>query len=101
MTTARDGPGWPGWHRTPSELLSPLARQVGPALDLARLTGAGAEVERRWADQAAQTLLLEDVRGPSGHPGTGEERGEHVCRNLGEVEHHGRPELDVGRQHPV
>ncbi len=46
-------------------------------------------------------FALDDVRAPPGHPGAGEHRGEHVGRHLGEVEDHGRPELDVGGQHPV
>ena len=38
---------------------------------------------------------------PAGDARTGEQRREQLRRHFGEVEHHGRPELDVGRQHAV
>src|SRR4051794_29669494 len=60
-----------------------------------------ADVLRGRPDQAPGALLLEDVRAPPGDAGAGEHRREHVRRHLGEVEDDGRPELDVGREHPV
>src|SRR4029453_7615600 len=55
----------------------------------------------RGAQGAAGVLLLEDVRAPAGGAGTGEHRGEHVRRDLGEVQDDRGPELDVGLDRPV
>src|SRR4051794_2624297 len=72
-----------------------------PALDLVGLALCGSGVDRGRTDQPPRALLLEYVRGPAPGAGTGEHRGEHVRRNLGEVQDDRRPELDVGLQHPV
>src|SRR5215207_1571729 len=56
------------------------------ALDLFGLARVGPDVAGRGAHEAAGPLLLEDVRAPAGGAGTGEHRGEHVRRHLGEVE---------------
>ncbi len=63
--------------------------------------GLGPDVLRRWPDQLGLSLLLHDVRGPAAHARAGEQRGEQLGRDVGEVEHHRRPELDVGGQHAV
>src|SRR5215203_1904491 len=72
-----------------------------PALDLLWFARARPDVSRRRTNQASGLLLLEDVGAPPSGAGTGEHRGEHVSWNVGEVEHDGRPELDVGGEHSV
>ena len=71
------------------------------ALDLFGLARVGADVAGGRAHEAAGLLLLEDVRAPAGGTRTREHRGEHVRRDLGEVEDDRRPELDVGLDRPV
>ena len=46
-------------------------------------------------------LLLEDVRRPAGHAGAREHGREERRRDLGDVEHDGRPELDVRGEHAL
>ena len=72
--------------------------QAGTA---SRLRAGRPDVLRRRPDQPALALLLEDVRRPAGGARAGEQRREQVRRHLGVVEHDGRPELDVRRQHAV
>src|SRR5207245_1179455 len=61
----------------------------------------GADVLRGRADQLGLALLLEDVRRPPRHARAREHRREQLRRDVREVEDHGRPELDVGREHAV
>src|SRR5690349_15947245 len=70
--------------------------QHGPAIDVLRLARRGTDVAQAGPQDPAEPLLLEDVRAPAGHPRAGEHRREHLRRDLGEVEHDRRPELDVG-----
>src|SRR5207248_5640473 len=72
-----------------------------PSLDVIGLARAGPDVAGRGPHEPAERLLLHDVRAPAGDPGAREHRREHVRGYLGEVEDHGRPELDVGREYPV
>src|SRR5262245_29841563 len=76
-------------------------RDLVPALDVLRLARTRADVPRGGPHEPAEPLLLQDVCAPSGDPGTGEHRGEHVRWYLGEVEDHRRPELDVGFEDAV
>src|SRR5829696_3843251 len=69
--------------------------------DRRELAGARPDVRGRGAHQAPLALLLEDVRRPSADARAREHRGEHVRRDLGHVEHDGRPELDVRGEHAV
>src|SRR5512144_3274973 len=72
-----------------------------PALDVLGRARPGPDVPGGRADQAPGALLFEDVGAPPGQPRASEHRGEHVRRDLGEVEQHRGPELDVGRDNPL
>src|SRR6516162_5418347 len=72
-----------------------LVEDVGRSGDVRHRAALRTHVARAGPDQAAGLLLLHDVRCPARGPGAGEHGGEHVRGYLGEVQHHGRPELDV------
>src|SRR5680860_104356 len=72
-----------------------------PPVDLLGLAGGGSDVLRGGPDEAPGVLLFHDVGRPAAGARAGEHGGEHVWRDLGEVEHDRGPELDVGLQHPV
>src|SRR5215210_1868423 len=61
----------------------------------------GADVAGARPDQPALPLLLHDVGGPAAHAGAGEQRREQVRWDVREVQHDGRPEIDVGGKDAV
>src|SRR3954447_8674694 len=72
-----------------------------PASDGRELARGGPDVLRGRSDQARLALLLEDVRRPPGRPRAREQAREQGRRDVGVVEHHRGPELDVRGQHAV
>src|SRR3954466_3158809 len=58
-------------------------------------------VLRGGPDQPSLALLLEDMGAPARGPRAREQRREQLRRDLGVIEHHGRPELDFGREHLI
>src|SRR5690349_12404567 len=76
-------------------------RRASSAGQLRQRTGTGADVGGGGTNQPALALLLEDVSRPAGGAGTGEHRGEQLRWDVGEIEHHRRPELDVSGQHTI
>src|SRR5680860_1419088 len=72
-----------------------------PPVDLLGLAGGGSDVLRGGPDEAPGVLLFHDVGRPAAGALAGGHRGEHVWRDLVEVEHDAGTDLDVGLQHPV
>src|ERR1700731_2377090 len=72
-----------------------------PAFDGFRATRVRADVDRRRADQLAESFLFEDVGAPPGGTTAGEHRRHHVGRHPREVQDHRGPELDIGLDRPV
>ena len=62
---------------------------------------AGADIAGRRPDEPAQPLLLQDVRRPARGARAREHRRRELRRDLGDVEHDRRPELDVRREHAI
>src|SRR5512132_4022937 len=85
----------PGSLRLKPETLSGASPQLGGR------SGRWADVLRRRPDEPPLALLLEDVGRPAGHARAREHAREERRRHLGLVEHHRRPELDVGGEDAV
>src|SRR5581483_12421989 len=90
-----------GRHTRPWPAYAVRAGASRSALKLRQRPRRGPDVLGRRPDQPALPLLLQDVRRPAGGPSAGEHRREEIRWNVGEVEHHGGPELDVGGEHAV
>src|SRR6266487_3870777 len=60
-----------------------------------------ADVARRWPEQAARFLLLENMRGPAGNARTGEHRGRERRRYLGDVEYDRGVVLDIRSENTI
>src|SRR2546423_15082245 len=61
----------------------------------------GTDVPRLRAEELAGSLLLEDVRRPTRDTGAGEHRRCQRRRDVGDVEHESRVELDVRLERPL
>src|SRR5215510_12347289 len=57
---------------------------------------AGATIVAPRADEPVVVVLLDDIGGPAGHAGSGDDRREEIDRNAQRIEERSRVEIDIG-----
>ena len=75
-----------------------LGAKAGHRFERARRV---ADVARRGTDQSPGLLLLQHMRRPSRGTSRDEERGHHLVGDVGEVQKHGGPIVDIGLHPPL